>query len=393
MRILFLHPIGSRRVRLDGLTLVDEFMRCYTKTISYTRINYFGGLESDTVTLYSNGVMGSEEYMYVALAVPHMDDVIEETFWTKSLSAGMLWLRFVENIVVFVAFFSMVIHQLRAMNWNIHRLESHIIQSAQKSRSRSSSNILISMLTLCRGKSEHDIDLRRHLYCGTLCLRMCLFLPLLIVWSWGISTCISVHPPGIGAVITLAGTAFLVLYFGIHNWMSSGWLMSWTSWICFGVAVASIMVFCIVVIFTDPPYRDGDESISFTSLTSTFLTLNFLPVISLVFMSDTGLRASYTRLQLAMCNKNTSMEEQKQEQNDGDVEASDETATQQRESSGDAAARLDNVYTLFQPFRVFSLTQSISSIYESTSHKNRLLYGLSVFFLLCYQMVRTVLLY
>ncbi len=381
-------PVDSHRVRLDGLTLVDEFMRCYTKTFSYTRINFFGGLESDTVTLYSNGVSGDEEYMYVALAVPHMDDAIEEIFWTKKLSAGMLWLRFAENILVLFAFLLMGIHHLHAMNWNVHRLERHFIESAQKS---SSSSALVLILTLCRGKSERDIDLRRHLYFTVLSQRLCLFVPLLIVWAWGISTCISVHPPGVGAVIMLAGTAFLVLYLGYRCWISSGWLMSWASWTCFGISIASIMVYCVVVLFTDPPYRDGGESISFTSLTSTFLTLNLLPLIILVFMSDSGLRDSYAKLKLATSNKpeaETGKKQQRNEQSYDDVETFDETTTQQRESGG---PHLDDVYTLFQPFRVFSFTQYISSIYESTSRTNRLLYASSVLFLFCYQMVRTIL--
>ncbi len=351
-------------------------MTCYTKTFSYTEINYFGGLESNAVTLYSNGVTGDEEYMYVAVAVPHMDDVIEEIFWTKALNAGMLWLRFAENIVVFMAFLSMGIHRLHAMNWNIHRLESHVIQFAQMSSS--TSNTLLSMLTLCKGKSEHDTDLRRNLYFAAFSLRLCLFMPLLIVWAWGISTCISVHPPGIGAVITFAGTSFLVLYLGFHCWVSSGWLMSWTSWTFFGISIASIMIFCIVVIFTDPSYRDGDESISFTSLTTTFLTLNLLPLIILIFISDTDLRASYSRLKLAMSNT-SAMEQANEHSNDGvEEETSDEATNQQ----------INYVYTLFQSFRDFSLTQSISNIYESTLGENYMLYAMSIFFLFCYQMVR-----
>ncbi len=345
---------------------------CYTKTFSYTEMNYFGGLESSTVTLCSNGVTGDEEYMYVAVGVPHMDDVIEETFWTKSLNASMLWLRFAENIIVFVAFLSMGVHRLHSMSWNIHRLESHVIECAQMS-SGTTSNTLLSMLTLCKGKSENDKDLRRNLYFAALSLRLCLFMPLLIIWSWGISTCISDHPPGIGAFITFAGTSFLLLYLGFHCWISSGWLISWTSLACFAISITSIMVFCIVVIFTDPPYRDGDESISFTSLTTTFLTLNLLPLVILIFISDSDLRASYSRLKLAASNNSARNDVEE------DVDTFDEMAHQQKDN---------DVYTLCQPFRVFSLTRSISSTYESTSTQNCMLYAASVFFLFCYQMVR-----
>ncbi len=161
------------------------------------------------------------------------------------------------------------------------------------------------------------------------------------------------------------------------------------------------MVYCIVVIFTDPPYRDGGEPISFTSLTSTFLTLNLLPLIILVFTSDAGLRDSHAKLKLAMSNNSkpeaTTVGEKQQRRNDdeqssynNDMVVDEATTTQQREESGHDGGTtytLDAVYTLFQPFRVFSLTQYLSSIYEPTSRKNSLLYASSMLFLLCYQMV------
>lgn len=64
------------RAYLDTYLDATEFFGCWKKFYSATRRNYWGGLESDPVTLFSNGVDGREEWMYTVIVVPEVDDTV-----------------------------------------------------------------------------------------------------------------------------------------------------------------------------------------------------------------------------------------------------------------------------------------------------------------------------
>ena len=55
----------------------DEYFGCWRKFFPATERNYWGGLESEPVTLYANGVDGSEVQMYVVIVVPEVDDEVQ----------------------------------------------------------------------------------------------------------------------------------------------------------------------------------------------------------------------------------------------------------------------------------------------------------------------------
>lgn len=48
----------------------DGFFACWSKAFPATQRNHWGGLESDPVTLYTNGVNGAESWMYMVIVVP-----------------------------------------------------------------------------------------------------------------------------------------------------------------------------------------------------------------------------------------------------------------------------------------------------------------------------------
>lgn len=56
--------------------LFEEYFSCWSKAFPATQRNYWGGLESDPVTLYENGVNGRELWMYMVVVVPEVDDEV-----------------------------------------------------------------------------------------------------------------------------------------------------------------------------------------------------------------------------------------------------------------------------------------------------------------------------
>jgi len=64
------------RAYLDTYLDSTEFFACWSKDFPATRRNYWGGLESDPVTLYANGVDGSEDWMYMVVVVPMVEDEV-----------------------------------------------------------------------------------------------------------------------------------------------------------------------------------------------------------------------------------------------------------------------------------------------------------------------------
>lgn len=69
------HAIQVRSY-LDTYLESTEFFGCWKKFYPATSRNYWGGLESDPVTLYANGVAGREDWMYMVIVVPEVDDAV-----------------------------------------------------------------------------------------------------------------------------------------------------------------------------------------------------------------------------------------------------------------------------------------------------------------------------
>lgn len=67
------------RAYLDTYLDSTQFFACWSKDFPATQRNYWGGLESDPVTLYANGVDGGEDWMYMIVVVPAVDDKVRVT--------------------------------------------------------------------------------------------------------------------------------------------------------------------------------------------------------------------------------------------------------------------------------------------------------------------------
>lgn len=68
--------LSQTRVYLHGYTESNEYFECRRKKYPATERNYWGGVESEPVTLYSNGVDGREAWMYAVIVVPEVDDAV-----------------------------------------------------------------------------------------------------------------------------------------------------------------------------------------------------------------------------------------------------------------------------------------------------------------------------
>ena len=65
------------RAYLDTFGDSTQFFACWSKAFPATQRNYWGGLESDPVTLYANGVDGREDWMYMIVVVPTVDNEVQ----------------------------------------------------------------------------------------------------------------------------------------------------------------------------------------------------------------------------------------------------------------------------------------------------------------------------
>lgn len=68
---------GKVRAYLDTHLDSTQFFACWSKAFPATQRNYWGGLTSDPVTLYANGVDGGEDWMYMIVVVPTVDDQVQ----------------------------------------------------------------------------------------------------------------------------------------------------------------------------------------------------------------------------------------------------------------------------------------------------------------------------
>lgn len=70
----------------------DGFFACWSKAFPATQRNHWGGLESDPVTLYTNGVNGGESWMYMVIVVPAVNtEVCNAEFQTRTnVEAGLI---------------------------------------------------------------------------------------------------------------------------------------------------------------------------------------------------------------------------------------------------------------------------------------------------------------
>lgn len=65
----------------------DGFFACWSKAFPATQRNHWGGLESEPVTLYTNGVHGGESWMYMVIVVPAVNtEVCNAGFQTRTRS-------------------------------------------------------------------------------------------------------------------------------------------------------------------------------------------------------------------------------------------------------------------------------------------------------------------
>ena len=64
------------RAYLNGYSKPMEYFACWSKQFPATERNYWGGLQSEPITLFANGVDGREAWMYTVIIVPEVDDQV-----------------------------------------------------------------------------------------------------------------------------------------------------------------------------------------------------------------------------------------------------------------------------------------------------------------------------
>ncbi|CAM9220023.1 unnamed protein product [Chrysoparadoxa australica] len=279
-----------KRAYLADLTELSEYMRCYSKHFSKTKRNYYGGLDEDPIMLYTNGVSGNEEYMYMALVVPDVDDEEDGLGYSSQFTLSVFWARLMEYLPMLVIFFSMTKSYMHKIGWRADLIESHILKLAMRK------DHILRHLFIGYGASDRNVEFRRNLFFCRCAVQLSLAMPLITLWAWGFSTIITVNPPAVGFFILLASTAFLVGWYGFKFWKVRGWLMGKASLLCFGTAILLVVCYCAATVFVDPAVYDGGEPLNFTGVTSIFFTLELLPLIFLLFVNDAKLKRSIKKL-------------------------------------------------------------------------------------------------
>ena len=123
-----------------------------------------------------------------------------------------------------------------------------------------------------------------------------LFLPLLILWTWGTIAISNVEPPAVGFGIIFIGTSSYLGWYGYNLWSSQGWCMNKTAFYCMISSAVLAITFLVIIVFVDPYVYFDNQPVNFLALSAVFGTLNIIPLIFRRFATDKSLARSMTKL-------------------------------------------------------------------------------------------------
>lgn len=206
-----------------------------------TQKNKWGGVTNGMIRLGGNRPVGSNplspvERMYTVYTMPYAGiwpppDV--EVDLSQFYIFGQA--EFVNTLITFGIFFCyffwiMEKHLDENLNYRLDRIETFLVTRVMSGTDKNILATLFGSYML----TENNVEFRRNLYYATICCKIALLTPIIVLWAWGLSTAGSCNPPAVGFAILFIGTALILSWYGLKLWRLNGWRMSTTTLNCLG---------------------------------------------------------------------------------------------------------------------------------------------------------------
>lgn len=291
-------PSSDRAALQQGETQVLTEFLSVKKTISRDFVNRYGdslGAGEITGMNIRQDNFDFTAQMYFIILVPHESHDALPPQYSKEFDVVKFLYSFLYFGVVFCFLLRLSFVYLRQMRWRTTRIYPYLLTFAvdvDKDGDDPVKKSVLKTLFVCYNDSERNQEFRRNLFYSKMAILVCLSLPFLILFSWGLSIVTTVVPPTVGITLIFIGIPAICLAFALIRWKSMGWRMTSLSLTLILGSFFGCFIYLLAVTFVDPKVYVGGANVDFFSLSSTFLTLNMMPMIYLAFTNDSKIMKS-----------------------------------------------------------------------------------------------------
>ena len=283
--------------------------KCWKKLHEATVKNANGHVISGAITLGGNYPLNQynpaegvtrikPQRMYTVFLVP-VDGPPPNLSPSSDFTASIDMFALVQT---FIQFGLMFIVTLTVTNWHLdknlsHRLDRIPTFLVTRTLTGTDQNLLSHLFTSYM-LTENNVTFRANLYWSTLCVKLAMSIPFVILTAWGLATAgTQVNgTPAVGFAILFIGTAAILLQYGMKLWRLNAYRMSKTTLQCLTTTFACILFYAIATAFVDPAVFIGNNPVNFIAISVVFGTINVTPLLALTFVNDRTLRAAASQL-------------------------------------------------------------------------------------------------
>lgn len=238
----------------------------------------------------------SQMYFIILVARESFDP--PPPIYSKEFGKVEFFLSCVQFGVLFSLFFKLSLEYLKRMRWRIDRVQSYLVSFAidQINTTEAETKSVLNALFVCYNDSDKNIDFRRNLFYAKLAVKICVGLPIFVLFAWGVSIVTTVAPPTVGIFLVFIGLGTITCLYAIVRWRDMGWRMTPFILTLFMIAFGCAFLFLLSSTFVDPKVYNGGANVDFFALSAVFLTMNMIPMIWLAFTNDTKIMKSLNQV-------------------------------------------------------------------------------------------------
>ncbi len=263
----------------------DCTYECFSKYHPGTVRNKWGGIESGAIRLKTNVVEGVEEYRknYVVAVLPVYD--VEVTENVEIVYDGGVWNAFFVMHGLPAAWFAFL--AMRYIRKNIDfQLDRIPIALISKTYFGMGKKHILSTLFFGNLKTMRNTEFRSHLYYSTGIIQFFLFLPLILVFGWGVNMATKVQPVSFSYFCMYFSLTGYCMWFGINSWKVRRWRLTIGSILSFVLSSVFICLFLIAAVISDPGVITYGYSVDFVALSVIFGMVECFPMLQYVLRRD-----------------------------------------------------------------------------------------------------------
>jgi hypothetical protein len=248
----------------------------------------------------SQAIHKMPEKMYVVIVKMTEQHDVPPLECSKDFDRKSFFLAFAQYGVMMFIFLALWSPFFDRIDYRFNRIGGFLLQSKMGTEKDCS---VVATLFDCYNDCPQNAEYRRNLYWAQKAVYLLMCVPLVILWTWGMSTFFTTKPGPVGLAICLVGTAAFLSIIATKQWYRNGFRVTNTTVRLFGYSIVCVFVFLILVIWRDPNVTDCGRPVSFFALTAVFVALNSMPMIWLAFTNDVQIRKSLKQLTAVISSK------------------------------------------------------------------------------------------